>query len=128
MSFGSEWVTIGGHRVLLACRSSFPVDEMRFMSKIIVRLCDNRSIGCRLVKLLWDHKSKSYAVILGTSYEGDLLKEDFNIRDLIVYVLGEIYSGTEFSVDVCVVDMIDRSHNCSASEYISMKVLGDEFV
>jgi len=108
--FHSEWVTIGQHRLVLVCRSSFPNDHMRFLAKIAVEVCDNNSSGeARLHRVFLNDKASTYTFEVASTAQSDK-----GLERTVASALENIYGYSNFFCDVRIVDEGNRDsdHYC----------------
>jgi hypothetical protein len=124
--FYSEWVTIGKHRILLSCRSSFPDSMMKFIAQVAVTTCEHNSEDkkARVVKIFLEDKSSYWHISIGSTNT-----EDKGLENRLSTIFGEIYNFGNIGAEVHVVEKgNENSDNYEHMEYISRKLFFDEAI
>ncbi|MEZ0605676.1 hypothetical protein ACAX43_26420 [Paraburkholderia sp. IW21] len=71
MEFGSDWLTLGRHRVRLRSTKGFPTETMRTVAEVVRLAIDsNMSARARLVELVFQQE-KTYDIVVGTTLVED---------------------------------------------------------
>jgi hypothetical protein len=98
--FGTEWLTIGQHRVLLRCRGTFPDDHMRFVARVAAEFCDHNSqdTRARVVSVFHDDVNCDYRVLIASTKPADA-----RLEDLLMKVLHTLFGFGNYTPEVKIV-------------------------
>jgi hypothetical protein len=101
--FGSEWLTVGRHRILLRCRGTFPDAHTRFVARVAAAACDHNARAARVVGVYHDDPNGFFNVLVASTEPADILLEG-----VLMTVLHGLFGDGGYSPEVRIVGRGDE--------------------
>lgn len=121
MEFGSEWLTLGKHRLRLRCARGFPTERTRRVAELArIAIESNLSAAARLVEVSSEGE-RAYTVSVGTTFAKD--REAAPHLELALATMLGLKVG-QVSMEIVVVSQADVDKHFGVYERMLAEKLG----